>query len=123
VDLGNNETRLDVRWSGGREALKSYYDHSLVFVKHLQDRLAAKTASEIGLGMADELGRLADLVSSGVITQDEFERGKALFLGSPPDEKEQSIVLLRQLHGLYQSGVLSESEFNMKKWDVLSRTR
>jgi hypothetical protein len=123
VELGSSETRLDVRWSGGNEVWKSFYDHSLVFVKHLQDRLAQKTASEMGTGMADELGRLAELVASGVLTQDEFERGKAMFLGSPPDEKEQSILLLRQLHGLYESGVLSESEFNMKKWDVLSRTR
>ena len=27
-----------------------------------------------------------------------------------------------KLHGLRRSGVLSESEFNMKKWDVLSRS-
>ena len=123
VDRRHSATEIDIRWSGGSEKLKSSYDHSLVFIKHLEGRLAQKTASEIGTGMADELERLSELVAAGVLTQDEFERGKTLFLGSPPDAKEQSILLLRQLHGLYESGVLSESEFNMKKWDVLSRAR
>jgi len=35
--------------------------------------------------------------------------------------RESSVGLLRQLHSLHKSGVLSESEFNMKKWDVLSK--
>ena len=33
---------------------------------------------------------------------------------------DDPIAQLRELHSLFQSDVLSESEFNMKKWDVLS---
>lgn len=29
--------------------------------------------------------------------------------------------MLTELHHLYEQGILSESEFNAKKWEVLSR--
>ena len=63
-------------------------------------------------------------LSSGPITlsPEEFERGKQLFLGQERDAAQETIRLLTQLHSLRRSGVLSESEFNMKKWDLLSRS-
>jgi hypothetical protein len=71
--------------------------------------------------LADELKKLSDLKSLNVLTEEEFQRAKDLFLGKPPDKREEALTILKNLHSLYKAGVLSESEFNMKKWDILSR--
>ena len=84
------------------------------------DRAASQSVSGNGGSIADEIAKLGELAQQGVITQEEFSRGKELFLGRAPDEAADQVALLRQLHGLWKSGVLSESEFNMKKWDLLS---
>jgi len=70
--------------------------------------------------VADEIKKLGELVSSNIITREEFERGKSLFLGSPPDKSQKILDVLANLHRLRQQGALSESEYNMKKWDLLS---
>jgi len=74
-----------------------------------------------GASVADELGKLAELRSRGVIDDVDWERAKDLFMGKLPSAQEQTVRQLRQLHDLHTSGVLSESEFNMKKWDVLAQ--
>ena len=56
-------------------------------------------------------------------TNSDWERAKDLFPGKPEDERDRAVGELRQLHELQKSGALSLSEFNMKKWDVLSRTK
>jgi len=71
--------------------------------------------------VAEELAQLAILRDKGVLTVDDWERAKSLFLGKPRDQQDAAIAQLRKLHELQRDGVLSESEFNMKKWDVLSR--
>jgi hypothetical protein len=73
-----------------------------------------------GGSVAQEIERLGQLLISGVITGEEFERGKTLFLGAPPDKAASAIELLQNLDVLKKKGVLSESEFNMKKWEILS---
>jgi hypothetical protein len=55
------------------------------------------------------------LKEQGLLDDGDWQRAKDLFLGNAPDKGEQAITNLRQLHGLRQSPVLSESEFNMKK--------
>jgi hypothetical protein len=70
--------------------------------------------------VADELHALAGLVSNGVISRDDYERGKDLFLGRRPDARDKAISLLRSLHQLREAGAISESEYNSKKWDILS---
>jgi hypothetical protein len=119
--LRRAETGVEVRWRGGVETWGSPYVEGDHLVRLLEDHLARKNASNFAGGLSDEIGRLAVLAQEGIISQDEFERGKELFLGKAPDARDDAMTLLRQLHGLYKSGVLSESEFNMKKWDVLSR--
>ena len=84
------------------------------------ERAASQSVSGHGGSIADEIAKLGELSQQGIITQEEFSRGKELFLGRAPDEAADKVALLRQLHGLWKSGVLSESEFNMKKWDLLS---
>ncbi len=74
-----------------------------------------------GASVASELERLAALKSSGALSEDDWARAKDLFLGKAPDAQERAVEHLRELHDLWRSGVLSESEFNAKKWEVLSR--
>jgi len=73
--------------------------------------------------IAAELTRLAELRDDGIINESDWGRAKDLFLGKPEDQQDRAAHDLRQLNDLYQSGVLSQSEFDMKKWDVLSRTK
>ena len=69
---------------------------------------------------AEEIQKLNDLYSSGIISQEEFERGKALFLGTPKDRSQQILEALSNLHQLKKQGAVSESEYNMTKWELLS---
>ncbi|MCX5971840.1 MAG: hypothetical protein NTV14_10145 [Coprothermobacterota bacterium] len=71
--------------------------------------------------LADELTKLSALKGLNILTEEEFQKAKALFLGKPSDKREEALMILKNLHGLYKAGVLSESEFNLKKWDILSR--
>ncbi|MCU0785956.1 MAG: hypothetical protein MUF81_18300 [Verrucomicrobia bacterium] len=68
-----------------------------------------------------ELEKLAGLVRTGAISTDEWQRAKALYLGQPKAKQENSLARIQELHGLCESGALSESEFNMVKWDILSK--
>ena len=73
------------------------------------------------LSIADELLKLSELRAKGVLSDREWETAKEVFLGKPPDRQQTTLGLLSSLHQLYKSGVLSESEFNTKKWDILSQ--
>jgi hypothetical protein len=70
--------------------------------------------------VAKQVEELNRLRVSRVITDEEFERGKALFLGAVPDKAAAAVSLLRNLDALRTEGVLSPAEFNMKKWEILS---
>ncbi len=90
------------------------------FVSNLQNYIAKFKKSEKGIGY--ELEQLSKLAKEGLITQEEWERAKELFLGNPKEEKQEEIIKqLGNLFDLYKKGVLSESEFNNKKWEVLSK--
>lgn len=106
----------DTNSSGYREKLEqAQHWHGLLTV-------AARRSERLGrLSPADELQKLAVLRSEGIITDDEWTRSKELYLGKEPDKREEAVRILHDLHRLLRAGVLSEAEFNMKKWDVLSR--
>lgn len=70
--------------------------------------------------IADELSKLRSLKDAGALTDEDWEKAKALYLGVSVDKKDKKIELIRKLHDLHKRGALSESEFNMKKWDILS---
>jgi len=76
--------------------------------------------SSSSVSIATQVEKLGELYKKSVITQAEFERGKALFLGSPPDIAAQTLNVLDGLHKLKINGALSESEYNVKKWELLS---
>lgn len=75
------------------------------------------------LNLSQEIEQLNRLMEDGLISKDEFARAKELFLGKPKDDRDNVVKLLRNLYVLYKTDVLSESEFNMKKWDILSRNK
>lgn len=59
--------------------------------------------------------------SEGVYeTDDEWLKANRMTYQGPVNKKVEAIYLLRQLHDLYRRGALSEAEFNMKKWELLS---
>jgi hypothetical protein len=72
------------------------------------------------LSYADELGKLAALQKDGVISMQEFANLKAR-LASKPSNVQDVIRLLRGLKELKNEGVLTPGEFDMKKWDILSK--
>lgn len=78
--------------------------------------------SPAAVGVADELSRLAQLRDTGVLSFSDWEQAKAMFFGKPPSDRDEAISHLQRLHDLHRAGVLSESEFNTKKWEVLSTT-
>jgi hypothetical protein len=78
-------------------------------------------ARQGSLDIADEIEKLARLTQEGILTDEELARAKEMLLGRPQSHVDQSMHQLMDLNELKKQGVLSESEFNMKKWDILSR--
>ena len=70
--------------------------------------------------VASQLSAMHSLWSEGALSDAEYRRAKELFLGRPPDAEEQAARSLRNLKQLLDSGVLTESEFRSKKWQILS---
>ncbi|MDR3232942.1 MAG: SHOCT domain-containing protein [Planctomycetaceae bacterium] len=70
--------------------------------------------------VAQQIQQLADLCSQGAISKEEFDRGKAVFLGNSPDIAKKTIEILDSLYRLKLHGAISESEYNVKKWELLS---
>jgi hypothetical protein len=62
-----------------------------------------------------------DATRLGALTVDEWERAKTAILGKPKDRQADAIERVAKLYRAYQTGALSQSEFNMTKWDILSR--
>ncbi|MFB1497290.1 SHOCT domain-containing protein, partial [Thiocapsa sp. N5-Cardenillas] len=71
------------------------------------------------VSIADGLARLAALHREGVLTPEELARLKRQ-ITERSSGVEDVIRLLRGLKALEREGVLTEGEFNIKKWDILS---
>jgi len=95
------------------------YPDGMVFTEALKHAIMSPASS--GESTADALSKLAGLRSSGALSEDEFDRAKATYLGKSLDKRNQMLLSLRSLYDLRMDGVLSEGEFNIKKWDILSR--
>ncbi len=70
---------------------------------------------------SDELEAFASLRDRGILSADEYGRAKSLVLGPLQTKADEIAAMISNLHRLFDKGVLSEGEFNQKKWDVLSR--
>jgi hypothetical protein len=91
------------------------------FAGKLKEVVAEKDTSSGHTSIADEIHKLAQLANEGILSEDEWNRAKDHLIGTSPSQVDEAAKLLRQLHALLVQGVLSESEFNLKKWDVLSQ--
>lgn len=118
------EKILHVRFVSGDNMKVASWDEKVVWAMHEAiDKAMTYNMNQAShpSSVADEIAKLSELRSRGAITDEDWSRAKDLFLGKQHSAQEQAIAQLQQLFELRKSGVLTESEFNMKKWDVLSR--
>lgn len=86
---------------------------------------AAKSGAAIAstiTSVEGSLSRLKELLEDGVLTVEEFDRGKSALVGKAADVPESAATSLRQLNNLFLTGVLTESEYKAKKFDVLAQS-
>jgi hypothetical protein len=108
-------------WEGHQGSLGTLtIPEGKAFAEKLKEVVAGRDTSSGRTSVADEIQRLSQLAGEGIITQDEWLRAKDHLIGASPSQVDEASKLLRQLHALLVQGVLSESEYNMKKWDILS---
>ncbi len=113
--------KITIYTSGNQQAMRQISKGQVPeFVSIVRDRMG-KDPSPIGV--ADELSKLASLKDGGLISEEEWERATSLYLGKPASAREEALAQLRSLHSLHRDGVLSQSEFNSKKWDILARNQ
>ena len=105
----------------GWPALEARQSDAQTFLQELGRLNAVAEMQQSGRGFAEELRLLSALVGQGVLTGDEFERRKRQIVGSPPETHQSTLSTLLSLFELFQAGALTESEYKMKKWDILSR--
>lgn len=91
-------------------------------LSEINDRRANGAILDQTIGGTQALDRLRTLLEEGLIEQSEFDRAKAGFLGAPAERQQTTEARIRQLHSLMTDGILTESEFRQKKWDLLSRS-
>lgn len=109
-------------WEGHNENLVTQaIPEGKAFVEKLKLVVAGRDVAPARTGVADELQKLAMLTREGILSEDDWARAKDHLIGVPASQVDEATQLLRQLHALRAQGVLSESEFNMKKWDILSQ--
>jgi len=107
--------------NGDGACFYSFFDELSTVAKNLEEIKSGALLASQATKAADALGVLTPLLQEGIITQEEFDRAKAGFLGTTTEAQKNSAGQIRQLHSLYRDGILSEGEFNMKKWDILSK--
>ncbi|HWL65486.1 MAG TPA: SHOCT domain-containing protein, partial [Actinomycetota bacterium] len=71
--------------------------------------------------VGSEEAALHMLKDEGVLSENELLDAKNALWGEPPVQFRKMTRMLSELHHLYKEGILTESEFNSKKWEVLSR--
>jgi len=80
-----------------------------------------KSSSVPGMhSISEEITKLHRLKQDGLITAADLEAIKKRITGGP-DNVDQAIRLIRGLGDLRKEGTLTEGEFNIKKWDILSK--
>jgi hypothetical protein len=107
--------------AGVHTQFASPFSEMNTLIRNLDSGRAGEVLASRAVTTAEALGRLSVLADEGIISSDEFERAKAGFVGHTVEHTEGLTAKLRQLHTLLGDGVLTESEFRAKKWDLLSR--
>ncbi len=114
---------LYVSWAQNRIVVRLARSEAQCLCDLINKAIAdAKAATQrTPISAADEIAKCASLYARGILSPQEYERAKAMLIGRPTSKVEETAGMIESLHALYREGALSESEFNMKKWDVLSR--
>jgi len=97
-------------------ALKNDIDAACAGAVEFAAAHAGKPASA-----AAEIRKLTGLLDEGILTPEEWQSAKAQLVGLRQNQVDEAVKLLRALHELEKAGGLSEAEYNMKKWDILSQ--
>jgi len=97
-------------------ALKNDIDAACAGAVEFAAAHAGKPASA-----AAEIRKLTGLLDEGILTPEEWQSAKAQLVGLKQNQVDEAVKLLRALHELVKMGGLSEAEYNMKKWDILSQ--
>jgi hypothetical protein len=121
---GNSSKILDlsiVTIVGAHTLISRADSDSIAFGRACERAFQDKVHLEQTKLVGDAIGQISSLLDEGLITKDEFEHAKQGLVGQPASRGTEIVGLLRQLHSLEQSGVLTASEFRMKKWDLLSQ--
>lgn len=110
-------------WDGHQEVLvTTRVPEGKKFANKLSEAVAARDGLRQGpSSLADELKKLAQLIADGILSAEEFGKAKQQLIGLSPSQVDEATKLLRHLHALRMQGVLTDGEFNMKKWDILSQ--
>ncbi len=77
-------------------------------------RAAGAPGGSVGAAPLDDLG------ASGALDPRELDTARQIISVRPASEAQELVDLLSGLYELHRSGVLTESEFNAKKWEILS---
>lgn len=112
--------KFSFSWEGKQERFFMPPIEGKAFVDKFREVMSKQDSNTAQVGMAEELQKLTQLTKEGILSAEEFDRAKNQLIGASSSQVDEATKLLRQLHELLVQGVLSESEFNMKKWDVLS---
>lgn len=107
--------------AAGQWSTSSPFLEFQALVNALQSTITGSTLAHQSTSMVDAVSKMAQLRDAGLLTDDEFDRAKAGFIGRNVEVAESSAALIRQLAQLRDAGVLTDAEFRIKKWDILSR--
>jgi len=99
---------------------RSTPDYADPFKENFERIMSRHTSLAATVDVAGQLSAMHQLWTDGVLSDEEFEKSKALFLGRSPDQQQVAESNLRSLKQLKDSGVISEAEFAAKKWEILS---
>jgi hypothetical protein len=120
LELGREYAKLTRNLKGvatfDEMALKNDIDAACAGAVEFAAVQAGKPASP-----AAEIRKLTGLLDEGILTPEEWQSAKAQLVGLKQNQVDEAVKLLRALHELEKAGGLSEAEYNMKKWDILSQ--
>jgi hypothetical protein len=68
----------------------------------------------------EQISAMQQLHDQGVLSKEEFQRAKELFIGKAPNAEIEMQRTLLNLKQLKDAGVLTEAEYAAKKWTIIS---
>jgi len=99
-----------------------------MMIKNDIDAACAGASARKPFSAATEIKKLTELMDEGILTQAEWQNAKNQLVGLKSDidgvksnQVDDAVKLLRALHQLVSLGGLTEGEYNMKKWEILSQ--